>query len=195
MMLSVRAISVALIVGTAAAKSVYWAPAYNNVTSDVEILSNPSNLDGFKMNASAMVGGAFDFWYFDVLSETTDAGVNIVFFNTGDFKYQLGNDQPLAVQLTGKFANGTEFFVQTLATEGVIVKNDECGVAGDWKGAGASFVGTNLHKPNVSYTITYDGSAGGVEGTITLESVSCPTKSFCTSIMSYVKIIDANWII
>ncbi|ETS82437.1 hypothetical protein PFICI_04313 [Pestalotiopsis fici W106-1] len=162
-------------------KSVFWSPVYNNVTSDVELLSDPTNLDGFKMNASAMVGGAFDFWYFDVASESTNAGVNIVFFNTGDFKYQLGNEQPLAVQLSGKFANGTEFFVQTFATEGAFIKNDECGVFADFKGAGASFVGTNLLKDNVSYTITFDGSAGGLKGTITFKARApahfpCDTK-------------------
>lgn len=161
----------AILLAPALGKSVFWSPTYNNVTSDVEILSDPANLDGFKMNASAMVGGAFDFWYFDVASAATDAGVNIVFFNTGDFQAQLGNEQPLAVQLSGKFANGTEFFVQTFATEGAYVKNDEDGVSADFRGAGASFVGSNLHKDNVSYTITFDGSAGGLEGTITFKSV------------------------
>lgn len=152
--------------------SVYWPPSYSNATSDVEILSDPSNLDGSKINASAMVGGSFDFWYFDVASESTDAGVNIVFFNTGDFYAQLGNAQPLAVQLSGKFSNGTEFFVQTFATEGVVVKSDDSGVTGDWNGAGASFVGSNLHNSDVTYTIVYDGSAGGVNGTVTFKSVS-----------------------
>lgn len=85
----------AILLAPALGKTVFWPPTYNNVTSDVEILSDPANLDGFKMNASAMVGGAFDFWYFDVASATTDAGVNIVFFNTGDFQAQLGNEQPL----------------------------------------------------------------------------------------------------
>jgi hypothetical protein len=171
-MWSMKVVATASLLAPALAKSVYWPPVYNNVTSDVEILSDPNNLDGFKMNASAMVGGSFDLWYFDVMSESTDAGVNIVFFNTGDFYYQLGNDQPLAVQLTGKFANGTEFFVQTFATEGVNVKNDDSGIAADFKGAGASFVGSNLQKSNVTYTITYDGSAGGVEGTIVFKAVS-----------------------
>lgn len=127
------------------------------------------------MNASAMVGGSFDSWYFDVVSESTGAVVNIVFFNTGDFYYQLGNGQPLAVQLTGKYANGTEFFIQTFATEGAIIKNDDCGVSADFKGSGASFVGTNLQKPNVTYTITYDGSVGGVNGTVTFKAVSTST--------------------
>ncbi|KAK9415472.1 putative AttH domain-containing protein [Seiridium unicorne] len=95
------------------------------------------------MNASVMVGGAFDLIYLDVLSESTDPGVNIVSFNTGDFYYQLGNDQPLA----------------TFATEGAAIKNDDGGVAAGLKGAGASLVSSNLHKPNVTYTITYDGSA------------------------------------
>ncbi|KAH8596965.1 hypothetical protein B0O99DRAFT_705323 [Bisporella sp. PMI_857] len=161
---------VASLVVSVLGKSVYWPPVYSNATSDVEILSDPSNLDGYKMNASAMINGAFDFWYFDVASESSNAGVNIVFFNTGDFYYQLGNEQPLAVQLTGKFANGTEFFVQTFATEGATIQNDEFGIAADFKGSGASFVGTNLQEPGVTYIITYDGSAGGVRGTITFKA-------------------------
>lgn len=172
-------VAAAGLIAPALGKSVFWPPVYNNVTSDVEILSDPANLDGFKMNASAMVSGAFDFWYFDVASESTDAGLNIVFFNTGDLKYSQGNEQPLAMQLSGKFANGTEFFVQTMATEGAFIKNDEYGVSADFKGAGASFVGTNLHKDNVSYTITFDGSAGGLEGTITFKSVRrSPSENF-----------------
>jgi hypothetical protein len=155
----------------ALARVVEWLPAYNNVTSEVEILSDPSNLDGFKMNASAMVGGSFDFWYFDVASESTNAGVNIVFFNTGDFSQQLGNQQPLAVQLSGKFENGTEFFIQTYATEGAAVENNEAGISGDWKGSGARFAGTNLHQPDVTYTIIYDGTTGGVKGSVTFKAV------------------------
>ncbi|KAK6072206.1 hypothetical protein SCUP515_07538 [Seiridium cupressi] len=38
----------------------------------------------------------------------------------------LGNDQPLAVWLMGKFANETELFVQTFDTEGAAIKNNDC---------------------------------------------------------------------
>ncbi|KAK9774979.1 putative AttH domain-containing protein [Seiridium cardinale] len=64
-----------------------------------------------------------------------------------------------SAMLTGKFAKETEFFVQTFVIEGAAIKNDDHGVGADFKGAGASFVGSDPQKPNVAYTITYDGSA------------------------------------
>ncbi|KAF9260464.1 hypothetical protein L218DRAFT_932596 [Marasmius fiardii PR-910] len=158
-------------------------PWYNNATSDVETVSNPSNLDGAKLNASATPGGSFDSWYFDVVSQSTNAGVNVAFYNTGDFQEQLGNEQPLAVQLSGKFANGTEFFIQTFAIKGATVANDQRGLLGNWMGSGAKFNGSSLTEPNATYTITFDGSPEGspsVIGTISFNSIA-PAHFPCDS--------------
>jgi hypothetical protein len=142
-------------------------PAYRNGSVSVENLSVPGNLDGFKMRTAAN-RTSFDFWYFDAFSKTTGAAINIVFFNTGDF---ATNSIPLAVQISGTYDNGTQFSAQALASEGVILKNGEEGVSGDWKGAGASFKGTSLAKPNVTYEIQIDSPSIGIKGTFVLKSV------------------------
>jgi hypothetical protein len=147
---------------------VYIPPAYHNGSVSVEGLSVPGNLDGFKMRTAAN-RTSFDFWYFDAFSKTTGAAINIVFYNTGDF---ATNPIPLAVQVSGTYDNGTEFSAQALASKGVVLKNDEEGVSGDWKGAGASFKGTNLNKPNVSYEILLDSPSIGIKGSFVLKSVS-----------------------
>jgi hypothetical protein len=152
----------------ALADRVYIPPAYHNGSVSVEGLSVPGNLDGFKMRTAAN-RTSFDFWYFDAFSKTTGAAINIVFFNTGDF---AENPNPLAVQISGTYDNGTEFFAQALASKGAVLKNDEEGVSGDWKGAGASFSGTNLNKPNVTYEIILDSPSIGIKGTFVLKSVS-----------------------
>jgi hypothetical protein len=166
-MLKAAAVS-ALFVTQAFADRVYIPPAYHNGSVSVEGLSQPGNLDGFKMRTAAN-RTSFDLWYFDAFSKTTGAAINIVFYNTGDF---AANPHPLAVQVSGTFDNGTQFSAQAMASEGAVLKNDQQGVSGDWKGSGASFNGTNLNKPNVKYEIRFDSPSIGVKGTFVLQSVS-----------------------
>lgn len=158
----------ALFLTQALADRVYIPPAYRNGSVSVEGISVPGNLDGFKMKTAAN-RTSFDLWYFDAFSKTTGAAINIVFFNTGDF---AANPNPLAVQISGTFDNGTQFSAQVLASEGAVLKNDQEGVSGDWKGSGASFNGTNLDKPSVNYEILFDSPSINIKGTFILKSVS-----------------------
>ncbi|KAF7593580.1 hypothetical protein BBP40_011200 [Aspergillus hancockii] len=152
------------------ANHVYIPPVYHNGSVEVEGLSVPGNLDGFKMKTPAS-RQSFDFWYFDAISRTTSAAINIVFFNTGDF---AANPHPLTVQISGTFDNGSEFSGEALASGGAVITNDEGGVTGNWLGAGASFHGTNLDKPNVEYVIKLDSPNIGVKGTFKLKSRAPP---------------------
>ncbi|KXH49436.1 hypothetical protein CSAL01_12488 [Colletotrichum salicis] len=128
-------------------------PSFNNYTFPVEHISLPGNLDGAKANSSVNASTS-DFWYFDtqpgVVGPST--AVEVVFFNFPD----LGTSQPLVVQVTGAFSNGTRFHKNVEATDGATITNDENGVRGEWKGVDATFLGTPLDKPNVTYTITID---------------------------------------
>lgn len=148
-------------------------PTYRNGSVTVETLSVPSNLDGPKIT-TAVNASSFDFWYFGAVSASTDASVIITFFNSAI----LGSQNPLVVQVSGSFPNGTLFTGEALATSDAVLRSSSKGIAGVWGGTGASFKGTNLDKPHISYEITLDMPNIGIKGTVTLKSVSL---SFSTS--------------
>ena len=140
-------------------------PHYHNGTVTVEHLSVPGNLDGFRMQTPAAPGSA-DFWYFDVFSQSTKQTLNIVFFNSGDFKQY---PHPLALQVSGVYENGTDFYFEAMADEGVRLTNGPDGITGDW-GIG-TFKGSSLDKPDIQYSISIDSSEMGIYGTIDFQSV------------------------
>ncbi|EEU43350.1 uncharacterized protein NECHADRAFT_82547 [Fusarium vanettenii 77-13-4] len=142
-------------------------PEYYNGTISVEHLSVPENLDGFKMSTPAARKSA-DFWYFDVFSKATNQTLNIVFFNSGEFKQY---PHPLSVQVSGVFPNGTDFYYEALADEGVSITNSPQGIQGEWGGIG-SFKGSSLEKPNVEYSIKLDSPDMGISGKIKFKSMT-----------------------
>lgn len=148
-------------------RSIDLKPIYTNGSISVEHLSEPGNLDGFKMSTPAARGSA-DFWYFDVFqSGAGNQTLNVVFFNSGEFAEY---PHPLAVQVSGVYANGTGFYFEALADSGVSITNGPAGVAGEWKGVG-SFEGTALDGPDLEYTISLDSPQMGIYGTIVFKSV------------------------
>lgn len=156
-----------LLLPSTLANRLYLPPVYHNGSVEVEGLSVPGNLDGFKMRTSAN-RTSFDFWYFDAFSRNTSAAINVVFFNTGDF---AANPHPLTVQVSGTLHNGTQFSGEALASGGALITNDESGITGNWLGSGASFYGTHLEKPNVEYVVKLNSPGIGVNGTLRLKSV------------------------
>ncbi|KAL0943327.1 uncharacterized protein CTRU02_201213 [Colletotrichum truncatum] len=164
-MKTVAAIALSLFLTHARACTVELPPVMHNGSVVIEELSTPGNLDGFKMKTSAN-SSSYDYWWFDAVSNSNDAALNIVFYNAGD----IGNPQPLAVEISGTFGNGTRFFKQVLAPGGAVISNGPEGVSGQWKGTGASFRGTNLEKPNVEYEVIFDSPELGVHGSLKLKS-------------------------
>ncbi|KAL1883251.1 hypothetical protein Daus18300_000309 [Diaporthe australafricana] len=147
--------------------SIDLQPVYTNGTISVEHLSVAGNLDGFRMTTPAARSSA-DFWYFDVFSSASNQTLNVVFFNSGEFQEY---PHPLAVQVSGIYANETDFYFEALADSGVSLTNGPAGVAGEWKGIG-SFKGSALDKPNVEYTINLDSSQMDIYGTIVFKSIA-----------------------
>ncbi|KAE8399021.1 hypothetical protein BDV37DRAFT_290556 [Aspergillus pseudonomiae] len=139
-----------LLLALVLANRLYIFPVYHNSSVEVEGLSVPGNLDGFKMTTPAN-RSLFDFWYFDAFSRTTSVAINIVFFNTGDF---AANPHSLMALVSG----------------GAVITNDEIGVTGNWLGSGASFHSTSLEKSNVEYVIKLNSPNIGVRGTLKLKS-------------------------
>ncbi|KAK1543971.1 hypothetical protein CPAR01_04604 [Colletotrichum paranaense] len=142
-------------------------PRYHNRTVSVEHLSVAGNLDGYKMVTPAAKKST-DFWYFDVVSKSSNQTLNIVFFNSGDFSQY---PHPLAAQVSGVYPNGTDFYFEAMADAGVHLTNGPRGIAGDWKGIG-SFSGTSLDKPDVEYTINIDSKDMGIYGKISFKAIA-----------------------
>ncbi|KAJ4326098.1 hypothetical protein N0V94_000260 [Neodidymelliopsis sp. IMI 364377] len=109
-----------------------------------------------------------DFWYFDVFSAGSNQTLNIVFFNSGEFSQYL---HPLAVQVSGIYPNGTDFYFEAMADAGVSINSGPDGIIGDWKGIG-SFKGSALDRPDVKYTIDLDSPQMGVHGSITFKALA-----------------------
>lgn len=156
---------------TTTTRSIDLKPAYTNGTIHVEHLSEAGNLDGFKMSTPAARGSA-DFWYFDAVSSASNQTLNVVFFNSGEFS---SYPQPLAVQVSGVYANGSDFYFEALADAGVHITNGPAGVWGEWKGVG-SFRGSALDGPDVEYTINLDSPVMDIYGTIVFKSVGSPLQ-------------------
>ncbi|RAK97871.1 uncharacterized protein BO80DRAFT_363014 [Aspergillus ibericus CBS 121593] len=154
----------------AVASYLYIPPVYHNGSVKVEDLSVAGNLDGPKMRTAAN-HTSFDFWYFDAFSTSTPAAINVVFYNTGDF---AANPNPLAVQISGTFDNGTQFSGQVLASKGVIFDQDDNGISASWEGTGATFRGSSLDKSSPEYIIRFDSPGIGVKGDIRLKSRAPP---------------------
>ncbi|KAJ0120182.1 Tyrosinase family protein asqI [Diaporthe amygdali] len=158
--------------------SIDLAPVYTNGTVSVEHLSVAGNLDGFKMVTPAARKSA-DFWYFDVFSSASNQTLNIVFFNSGEFSQY---PHPLAVQVSGVYANGTSFYFEALADLGVSLTNGPDGITGEWKGIG-SFKGSALDEPNVEYTINLDSPQMDIYGTIVFKSVGSSLANITASLI------------
>ncbi|KAI9167806.1 Tyrosinase family protein asqI [Paramyrothecium foliicola] len=151
-------------------------PEYHNGSVTIEHLSTACNLDGFRMPHSAARKSA-DFWYFDVFSASTNQTLNIVFFNSGDFAQY---PHPLALQVSGVYPNGTDFYYEALANEGVTITNGPDGIFGEWRGLG-SFTGSSLQKPDVEYRINIDSAELGITGSIHFKAIAPPRYPCATS--------------
>ena len=148
-------------------------PVYTNGSIQVEHLSTAGNLDGFKMLTPAARKSA-DFWYFDVFSASSNQTLNIVFFNSGEFAQY---PHPLAVQVSGVYPNGSDFYFEAMADEGVGLSNGPDGIKGDWKGIG-TFHGSALDKPDVGYEIVLDSPVMDIYGTVIFRAVSQSLQPF-----------------
>lgn len=60
-----------------------------------------------------------------------------------------------------------------MGVSGAVIKTNRSGISAEWKDAGVTFVGSNLARGEVVYTLTVNSPDHlGVEGSITWKSVS-----------------------
>lgn len=97
----------------------------------------------------------------------------VVFYNSGpDGFINTYYGGPLSVSIAGTFPNGSQYSLVLPAT-GAVIRNEPYDMYLEFEESGFSFVGSNLSGPEVTYVMTVDSPAIGVQGTITWTSVSC----------------------
>lgn len=165
------------LLSVASAWSVDFAPGYSNASViDIEKVSipGPGNLGAPKFNVTANHASS-DWWYFDAVSTVPgdNTTIEIVFFNAG----VIPTNNPISVQVTGTYTNGSNFDKYVEASGGAMVTVDENGVRGEWRGAYGNFSSTPLEEPGLTYTIYLDAPEIGVRGSFVLEGVSLSSAS------------------
>ncbi|OBT38732.1 hypothetical protein VE00_11002 [Pseudogymnoascus sp. WSF 3629] len=133
-----------------------------------QFVSSASGLDSPKVipiNASA-----YDWWYFDAVSDDAQESIVIVFYTVSAAGFP-GGSSPTSVNSVGinaQFRNGTSFSVFIPATSATIV-TVENGTSGHFRGTGCAWISA----PNMArYLITVDSPNYGVQGTFQLESIA-----------------------
>jgi hypothetical protein len=135
--------------------------------SEGQFVSSASGLDAPKVipiNASA-----YDWWYFDAVSDDAEESIVIVFYTASVAGFMGGNSTTVdSVSISTQFRNGTSFLTSIPATNAIIVTGED-GTTADFGGTGCRWTST----PNMAqYLITVDAPSYGVQGTFQLDSVS-----------------------
>jgi hypothetical protein len=112
----------------------------------------------------------WDWWYFDVVSYSLDQTISVVFTISDPVNFAAQDlfNETTFVQIHARFLNETRYlnlFPAKLAT----IKTEGEGSWGQFVGSGMSWDGTaDLSK----YVLTFDDNELGINGSITLDSVS-----------------------
>jgi hypothetical protein len=136
--------------------------------SEGQFVSSASGLDAPKVvpiNASA-----YDWWYFDAVSDDAEESIVIVFYTVSVAGFAFGGNPTTvdSVSISTQFRNGTSFSATIPASNATIVTVDD-GTTADFGGTGCRWTST----PNMAqYRITVDAASYGVQGTLQLDSVS-----------------------
>ena len=132
-----------------------------------QFVSSASRLDAPKVvpiNASA-----YDWWYFDAVSDDAEESIVIVFYTASVGGFATGADPTTvdSLSIQARFRNGTSFQVSIPASSATIVTVED-GTTGEFKGTGCSWIST----PDMArYLITVDAPSYGVRGIFQLDSV------------------------
>ncbi|KJZ80054.1 hypothetical protein HIM_00768 [Hirsutella minnesotensis 3608] len=133
-----------------------------------QFVSSASGLDAPKVHP--INGTAYEWWYFDSVSNDADESIVVVFFTSSNAGY---SNKPKttsvdSVEINSRFRNGTTTSVLIPATNATLVAIED-GSSGDFAGTGCSWRGT---PNNSQYVITVDSPTHGIYGTLQLDSIA-----------------------
>lgn len=114
---------------------------------------------------------AYDWWYFDAVSDDGTESLVVVFFTSSalGFPFEFtGAVDATTVTVFATYADGTSSLTPLLAS-GARIETKGDGASGTWTASGASFTGA---EDLSTYDVEIDNLLGGVRGTFHLESVS-----------------------
>src|SRR5277367_6023387 len=143
--------------------------AGSNFVSIAQYISSHNGLDA--PHVTPINASAYDWWYFDVVSEDLGYSVVVVFFNAPatafPFSGAPGNDITEAYLFVS--TPGNPFFVaEPIPATQAVVDYAGNGASGVWTGSGFSFTG----EPDMSeYTVKIDSPQIAVKGEISFISV------------------------
>ncbi|KIY53782.1 hypothetical protein FISHEDRAFT_32652 [Fistulina hepatica ATCC 64428] len=160
-------------------KSVHVIPAtVSSGTSVAQFVSGSDALDGpmvAPVNASA-----FDWWYFDVVSEDYQNSMVIIFFTTPNtsFPFTASSTDILEVIMTAQTPDDATFYDGGAFATEAIVMTDGNGASGVWEDTGFSFVGdADLSR----FEVFVDAPSIDAVGSIVFESIA-PAHYPCSAI-------------
>jgi hypothetical protein len=153
-------------------KEVTFVPAaIEDGPSQGEFISHSSGLDAPKIRP--MNGSAYDWWYFDAVSDDAKASLVVVFYTASPTGFPAASFPSTVDSITidAEFPNGTSFAVSIPASSATIVTVGD-GTTGVFEGAGSGWTST----PDMTrYLLTVDAPDFGIKGTFQLDSVSTQT--------------------
>ncbi|KAJ4313583.1 hypothetical protein N0V84_009340 [Fusarium piperis] len=116
---------------------------------------------------------SFDWWYFDVASEShaNESAIVTFFQSTPGAFLPVAGDSYLTASLDGTFRNGTAYSYRIPVGQGSSVKvvDGIDSISGHWGDTGFSFKGKSVRR-TAEYTVEVNNPAQGIRGTITYQS-------------------------
>ncbi|KAK9364835.1 hypothetical protein V1509DRAFT_635097 [Lipomyces kononenkoae] len=160
------------LVATTVARSIFKTTTIpstpGNGAANVQFTSAPfSNLDDAKI--SHVNSTVWEWWYFDVVSASTNASITIIFYAAGSSGFLLPNASYTPVQIVGSLPNGTVFQLPLFSGSGATISAEQGkqGVSGIWHETGFAF----YNRDDFGYTIVLDSEELGVRGDLNFNAI------------------------
>ncbi|KIM92701.1 hypothetical protein OIDMADRAFT_139186 [Oidiodendron maius Zn] len=142
--------------------------AVQNGPSQGQFISSGGGLDAPKVKP--INGSAYDWWYFDAVSDDAKSSIVVVFYTASSAGVPAESFPSTinSVSINAEFPNGTSFAVSIPAGNATIVTVGD-GTTGSFEGTGCGWTST----PDVTQYLLYvDAPSFGIKGTIELHSVA-----------------------
>lgn len=164
------ALRFAALTGLCASPAPSSQPKYLSVDGTHVTLATPST----------PTNGAWQWWYFDFVSDTDDSCVQVVFYSGYAFGTLLGPGLDYYVQVSGTYANGTMWESFSVpSSSGTVTTSSDVYYAseGSWPGVGGWKVSGTPDAP--VYTVSFDlpavpGEFQSVSGELILHPTAAP---------------------